>query len=184
MTTEIEVEMTGLGGGGVMVASQLFALAAAASYKYVSVVPNYASAQRGGKVQASITFSNEEIACPTVVQTQYVLIFSSSQFQAFEDTARPGGTIVVDSRDFNYKPKRKDIEILAVPAMDTALKMNYMAGSNLILLGAFIGAKEVVSPKFVEAELEKRFGARKDVLSLNMQAFREGLKIGTQLKRK
>lgn len=181
MTTRIEVEMVGLGGLGVVVASQIFAFAAASNYKYVNVFPNYAGAQRGGLVTASIIISDEEIACPILLQAQFALIFHPSQFQPYEEKVRPGGTIIIESADFHDQPKRKDIEILPVPAMETAVKMNNRMGSNLILLGAFIGAKEVLSPELIEAEIEKRYAAREDVLSLNMQAFREGLKIVNEL---
>ncbi len=184
MTTRVEVEVTGLGGLGVIVASQVLAWAAASKYKYVNWMPNHEGAQRGGLVTATAIFSDEEIACPILCQVQFVLILSPSQFKASEDWARPGGTIMVESADFHDKPKRKDIEILPVPAMQTALNMNNRAGSNFVLLGAFIGAKEVVSPELIEAEIKRTYAARENILSLNMQAFREGLKIGTQLKRK
>ncbi len=181
MTTRVEVEMTGLGGLGVLVASQILASAAASKYKYVDWMQNNLGGQRGGEVTATVIYSDEEIISPILLQAQFVLVLNATQFKAYEDRVRPGGTIVMESADFHDKPKRKDIEILPVPAMQTALNTNYRAGSNLILLGAFIGAKGVLSPELIELEIERRYAGRKEVLSLNMKAFREGLRIGTEL---
>ncbi len=181
MSTRVEVEMAGVGGTGVAMASHILAEAAASKYKYVNMFTNYMGAQRGGFIGATIIYSDEEIASPILVQAQFVLIFHPSQFKAYEDVARPGGTIIVETYDFHDEPKRKDIEILPVPARAVAGKINNRAGSNLVLLGAFIGAKKVLPPELIEADIRRRYAGREKVLSLNMEAFREGLKIGTEL---
>ncbi len=184
MRTRVEVEMAGVGGTGVIQASQILAQAAASNYKHVNMFPNYVGAQRGGVVDATVIYSDEEIPSPILLQAQFVLIFDASRFRQLEDKVRPGGTIMVESAKFQDKPKRKDIEILLVPAKETAAKMKNRLGSNLVLLGAFIGAKGVPSPEFIEAEIKRTYAGREKALSLNMQAFREGLKIGAQLATK
>ena len=69
---------------------------------------------------------------------------------------------------------------MKVPALEKAVEMGETLASNLIMLGAYIGATKTIPAELIEKELEQRFGDKESVLSLNLKAFREGLKMGTQ----
>ena len=180
LPTRLEVLMAGLGGGGILLIGRLLAQATLPRYKYVSWVPSFAIAKRGGACECTVISSDKEIASPLLPKAQAVLILDSSQLKAFEGRVRPGGIIVIESAGLQDEVERKDIEVLKVPALEKAVEMGETLASNLIMLGAYVGATKTIPAELIEKELEQRFGDKESVLSLNLKAFREGLKMGTQ----
>ena len=59
--TKGEVILAGAGGGGVKSAGEALASAASLRYRYVTCVPFYSIAKRGGLSESTIIFSDEEI---------------------------------------------------------------------------------------------------------------------------
>lgn len=172
-----EVIFTGVGGGGVLLAGELLVRAASQQYEHVVWFPNYSTAVRGGPCECTVIFSDEEIAAPVLSKAQVVVVLEPTQLKTFEGRVRPGGTIIVESTGLQSKVARKDVTVIKVPALETARAMGNPLGSNLILLGAYTGAAKLVAPEFIEKELEARFGDRAEVLALNMEAYRHGLKM-------
>ncbi len=172
-----EVLFGGIGGGGVLLVGELAALAANAVYEHVVWFPNYSAAVRGGPCYCYVVYSDERIASPVLSRLQTVVVLDPAQLKACEGRVRPGGTLIVESTGLQEKVEREDITVIEVPALENARSMGNPRGANFILLGAYIGATQLLSPELIERELEVRFGNNTKVLSSNMEAFRHGLKL-------
>jgi len=61
---------------------------------------------------------------------------------------------------------------------ELALELGNAKVLNVIMLGAYIGYTEVVSPEVVWGTIEKKLGKKPKLLPLNKQAFDKGLAIG------
>jgi len=180
--SRVEVIMAGIGGMGVLMAGQLLSWAGIQRYKYISWAPSYAVARRGGLCECTVVCSNKEIASPLLDQTQAVLIFEGSQFKTFEPRVRPGGVMIVESGGLKDQPSRGDYRLLPVAGMEIAINMGNAVVNNLILLGVFIEVTKALPHELIEAELDKRYGAREAILTRNKMAFSKGLELGETLK--
>ncbi len=169
-----EVIFSGIGGGGVLLAGEFVAEAAYAEYEHVVWFPNYSAAVRGGPCECFVIFSDEEIASPVLSKVQTVVVLDPAQLKACEGRVRPGGTIIVESTGLKEKVEREDVTVIKVPALENARAMGNPRSANLILLGVYVGATKLISLELIEKGLEARFG---DNAKLNMEAFRQGLKI-------
>ncbi|RLC73118.1 MAG: 2-oxoacid:ferredoxin oxidoreductase subunit gamma [Chloroflexi bacterium] len=170
-----EVIMTGLGGGGILTSGLLLASAAVNRYRYVSWFPSYAISKRGGLVECTVIYSEEEIASPLISQAAAVIVAEATQFEDFERRIRPGGVMLVESAGLQAQPRRADIRIVKVPAIETAIRLNGTSqGANLVLLGAFAEVTQTIPAELIRAELEKSFAGKEKVLENNLRAFEGG----------
>ena len=177
-----EVIMTGLGGAGVLMAGTLLAEAAMARYKNVTWFPSYAISKRGGLCECTVIFSNDEIASPLLSQAYGVIVAEAAQFKAFENRVRPGGTMIVEKTGLESKAERKDIRIIVVPAIEAAIGTGGSSrGANLVLLGAFVGVTQIISPELIKRQLKEAFTGKEKVLVGNLEVFDKGLNIVKEL---
>ena len=171
-----EVIFGGVGGQGVLLIGEILSQAANMFYENVVFFPNYSAAVRGGTCECTVIFADEKIASPVLSKAQVVVILDPSQLKTFEERVRTGGTVIVESTGLCDKVGRRDITVIEVQALKVARAMGNPVVSNFILLGAYIKLTNLVSPQLVEKELETRFGDKVEALSLNIEAFHQGLK--------
>ncbi len=170
-----EVILAGLGGGGILTAGTILAEAATARFKNVTWFPSYAISRRGGLAECTVIFSNEEIASPLLTQASGVIVAESAQFKDYEVRVRPGGMIIVESAGLKDEARRKDIKVIKIPAIKTAIDISGTSrGANLVLLGAFVKATQIIPPELVRQQIEKSFAGNKTTLNQNLKAFDEG----------
>lgn len=175
-----EVIITGLGGTGVLTAGTLLAEAAVEYYKNVTWFPSYAISKRGGLTECTVVFSNDEIASPLLSRADGVIVAESSQVRDFESRVRQGGTMVVEKAGLQGNLERKDIQMIEVPAIETAIDIGGTSqGANLILLGAFVQVTGILSPEFIKKKIKKAFAGKGKALQGNLRAFEEGCKLVT-----
>lgn len=180
-----EVIVTGLGGGGVLTVGTLVAEAATNKYKNVTWFPSYALSKRGGLCECTVVFSDDEIASPMPSQAEGIIVAEAAQFKDFESRVRPGGTMVVEQARLQAKAERKDIRVIEIPAVETAIKLSGNSqGATLILLGAFIEATNIISPELITEELKKTFASKAKILKDNLESFEAGRSIVKKQKEK
>ncbi len=192
-----EVIMAGTGGKGVLMAGQLLAQAALAKYDHVAYLPSYAASQRGGPCECTVVFSQAQVSSPLLSRAEAVIVMDVSQLGPYQARVKPGGLLVTEKAgvgsDFATQQvtmqqsqttaiSRTDIRVGMVPALETAVAMfGNQQGSNLILLGAYIGITEVIDPGLIESQIENRLSQNPELLARNIQAFRRGLELGAAL---
>ena len=178
MKANHNVIMAGIGGQGVMLATQALAQAAMEEYPCVSWLPSMTTAQRGGPCEATVVFSQEPVASPLVWRPQAIVIMEASQLKPFLPRVKEGGWVVTESSGLNQKIDRGDVCVVRVPAIQLSVALTGDSrAANLVLLGAYIQATGVLPPSLLERYLEKRFAGNQK-LKANIAAFQEGLKLG------
>ena len=182
LTARGEVIMTGLGGGGILTAGLLLASAAVTKYKNVTWFPSYAISKRGGLVECTVIYSNEEISSPLLSQAEVIIIAESTQFKDFESRVRPGGTMIIESAGFQAGSKKEGIPVIKVPAIETSIHITGTSqGANLVLLGVFVEATHTIPAELIQSELEKSFAGKEEALKKNLRVFEEGRNMVTGL---
>lgn len=171
-----EVMIAGIGGMGALLAGQILTRAAATKYKHIIWSPNYTTARRGAPADCTVILSDEEIASPILEQVQTVVVVAAPRLKAYENRVKSGGLIITEAGGITEEIERSDVKVMKVPALELMLKQGRRVGSNMILLGVYIGMTKVLPPELVENEIGRIFAGRKELAS-NKEAFREGLKL-------
>ncbi|MCD6358818.1 MAG: 2-oxoacid:acceptor oxidoreductase family protein [Dehalococcoidia bacterium] len=175
-----EAIFAGIGGMGALLAGQILTRSAATQYEYVIWSPNYTTARRGAPCDCTVVLSDEEIDSPILERVQTIVVVAAPQLKAYEDRVKPGGLIITESSGLVDDVGRKDVKVVKVPALEIMLKRGRRVGSNMVMLGAYVGVTKALPAELVEKGIEKQF-AGKEYLSFNKQAFNEGLKLGMEL---
>jgi len=174
-----ELMVAGLGGQGALFIGRLLAEAALSKYKNATFFPNYGMAVRLGPSECTVTISDNEITSPMTMTPEALIIMGAAPLASFEGRIAPGSMMILDSSLVQTKSERKDVKIFYIPATKAATDLGNMAVTNLVLLGAYLEASQVVPLETVEATLERRMagGRREAMLDLNKAALREGAKL-------
>ena len=179
--SRVELTIAGIGGMGVLVAGRLLASAAIEQYKYISWMPSYGEARRGGPSECTVILSDQQIASPVLDQAETVMLLDGSQIKAFEARVRPDGLMIVESAGLKDKPQREDFRLLPVSGLKMAMGIGGVLVNNLILLGVYIELVKPIPPGLIEKELDRTYGDREAILERNKEAFRKGLELAKTL---
>ena len=171
-----EIVISGFGGQGVLFAGQLLAYAGLAEGKHVTWIPSYGPEMRGGTAHCTVIISDEEIGSPLVRNPTAALVLNPPSMTRYAPLLKPNGVLVLDSTLIMQRANRTDIREIALPAKDIAAELGFAQIANVVMIGALIGATNVVSVVSIEKVLEERVGARhRDALEPNKRALARGV---------
>lgn len=168
--------MSGFGGQGVIKAGILLAYAGMIDGKHVTFFPAYGAEMRGGTANCSVVISSDEVTSPVVPRPDTVIIMNQPSLTRFEPTVKPGGLVLINSSLVSQDPKRKDVEVVKIPANDIAEKIGTIKIANMVMIGAFIKKTNAVKLESVVNCMSKVFTrAKKDILKKNEEALKQGM---------
>jgi 2-oxoglutarate ferredoxin oxidoreductase subunit gamma len=173
--SRFEVIMAGIGGQGVLTAGQLLAEAAMVDYTYVTWLPSYRAAVRGGASECTVIFSREEIASFLLSQAEVVIAMAVSQLSIFLDRVKPKGALIFETAGLKEEMKRTDIQLFPIPAIEMANRMGNIQAANLILLGSYLEITKALPIERIHFQLEKKFVGRARALAFNKEALEKGV---------
>lgn len=172
--------IAGFGGQGVMSIGQILSYSGLNEGKNVLWMPAYGPETRGGFANCTVIISDEEIGSPVVSHPNSLIVLNMPSLNKFEDAVLPGGTLVVNTSLVNREPNRKDIKVIRVPATEIATSVGDIRAANMVALGAFLEAKQVVSKESIIETLKKIFETKPHIISINEEAFNRGCEIARQ----
>jgi 2-oxoglutarate ferredoxin oxidoreductase subunit gamma len=166
---------SGFGGQGVLSMGYTIANTAMLEGKYVTYLPSYGVEVRGGTANCTVVVSDEEISSPVASEPEFVVTMNQPSFARFQSLLPAGGLICVNSSMVDAEGARSDIEILAVPTSELAEELGSIKVANMIMMGAFIKASNIVSFEFLLKNLSDILGEGKSKLTkLNRSALEKG----------
>ena len=173
-----EIIISGFGGQGVLSMGKILAYSGLMEDKEVTWMPAYGPEQRGGTANVTVIVSDTRISSPILSKYDIAVVLNQPSLDKFESKIKPGGILIYDGFGIINPPKRTDIEIYRIDAMDKAAAMKNAKVYNMIILGGLLQVAPVVSENGVEKALFKTLPERHHALiPLNMQAIAEGKKI-------
>lgn len=173
-----EIIIAGFGGQGVMSMGQLIAYAGMLEGKGVSWLPSYGPEQRGGTANCAVVVSDEPVGSPLVTKPSTAIVLNNPSFDKFEPRIHPGGLLLVNSSLVVRASRRKDIEIIEINASDLANDLGNPRVANMILLGAFLQSRKIVSFESIIDSLKKVLSTEKHhLLGINKQALKTGASL-------
>ncbi len=170
-----EIIIAGFGGQGVLVMGQLLAHAGMLEKKKVTWYPSYGPEQRGGTCNCSVVISDKEIGSPIVVEPDAAIIMNRPSLDRFEPLIKRGGLLVYNSTLIDRDVERTDLRVIAVPANEIADELGSARTANMVTLGAFLEAANVVRVESIIESLSHVLSERhRGLIPLNVQALERG----------
>jgi len=151
-----EILIGGFGGQGILFLGRVLATAGMIEGYEVSWFPSYGPEMRGGTASCTVIISEEEIGATVTDHPDICIVMNEPSFNRFSPLVKEGGLLVVNSSLIRENCSRQDIDILEVPANELAGKeVGVAETTNMVILGALIARKPVVSFSAAEKALEK-----------------------------
>jgi 2-oxoglutarate ferredoxin oxidoreductase subunit gamma len=175
-----ELIISGSGGQGIMFLGKIIALAALKQNLNVTLLPAYGAEVRGGTSNCSIVISDEGIASPIINSADTIIAMNAPSLGKFKNRLKTKGILIVNSSLAEDKESSNSWEIY-LPFSDIATELSDIKVANMVALGAYIAAKKVISFKSAIDALKESIPAEKrDLLSLNEKALKEGIKLDSR----
>ena len=178
------VFICGVGGQGILLASEILSEVALAAGMDVKKSEVHGMAQRGGAVVSHVRFGRE-VHSPVIADGEADLLVSFEKMEALRwlHALRPGGSLIVNTQEIvpsgldeypaeiDDELKRRAPNMLAIDALAMAEEAGNMRAVNTVMLGTFSGFLE-----FSEADWRKAIEARvpPKTIEVNLKAFELG----------
>ena len=168
----------GFGGQGMLLIGEFLAQAGMSEGKFVSWLPSYGPEMRGGTANCSVVISDREIASPVITSASCVVAMNRPSLDKFEKTVRPGGLLIINLSLIDRRAERDDIDVLYIPASEAAEEIGNPKGANVVILGAYLQKRPVVSVDSLMDAMKFLLGERKArFLEGNKNALLKGMEL-------
>jgi 2-oxoglutarate ferredoxin oxidoreductase subunit gamma len=152
MTTK-QIQLTGAGGQGLVLAGIILAEAAMRDGKNVAVAQSYGPEARLGASKAEVIISTEKIAYPQVAQPDILLCLSQDAFEKYFSDAH--ALVVVDATQVQAPGASKNIYKLPL-VRAAAEQVGTKVVANVVALGALNALTGLVSWESLRTSVERR----------------------------
>jgi len=174
-----EMIFAGFGGQGVLSMGTLLAYAAMKEGKEVSWMPSYGPEMRGGTANCMVNISDEPISSPIVSEYDIAVVLNLPSLKKFEPMVKKGGILIWESTNIKEPPSRKDINVIALPAVEKALnELKNVKVMNMLLLGSLVKLKKIVKKESLLVALKDTLPQRHyKLIPLNEKAIKLGMSL-------
>ena len=177
------VIMSGFGGQGILLMGQLLCYAGMQEGLKVTWMPSYGPEMRGGTANCTVMLSSERVGSPVTHHPSSLVAMNRASLDKFEDAVKPGGLLIINSSLVERDSKRSDIKIIKIPANRIAEETGTLQVTNMAALGAYVGAKRIISLESVIAALRRMIPEhRKELLAINEEALSKGAEVAPRQK--
>ena len=171
------VIIAGAGGQGIMLLGRVLAEAVMRENKYVTWFPSYGAEVRGGTAYCMVVISEQEIGSPYIDRADSLIIMNEPALIKFENRIKNKGLLIINSSLAN-KNINKNARILKYPFTDMAEKLGNLKVANIVALGCYLNNNKIINTNSVIQAIEEIAPEdKKDLISINKQALKEGLAL-------
>jgi Pyruvate/2-oxoacid:ferredoxin oxidoreductase gamma subunit len=143
---EREILLTGIGGQGIQLASQVLAEAALAEGRDVQLFGAYGGMMRGGSTEATVVVADDAIEAPPTVGSAWAGLVMHHDYAASTlERVRAGGLVLLNSSVWEGPLDRARFQVVDAPATDLAVDAGNVLAAGMVMLGALVGATRAVS---------------------------------------
>lgn len=169
-----EIQLSGSGGQGMVLAGLILAEAGIIAGKNVVLTQTYGPEARGGATKAEVIIGDGEIDYPKVQHPDLLLAMSQAALDKYGTNLQGESLVLVDSTNVTDLTCACG-QVVALPLTKIAREeTGNLTMANMVALGALVGLTKVVSEEALEEAVLARIP--KGTEELNMKA----LKLGYQ----
>ncbi len=171
-----ELIIAGFGGQGVLSMGKILAYSGLMQDKEITWMPSYGPEMRGGTANVTVILSDKRISSPILHQCDTAIVLNQQSLDKFESMVKPGGILLYDPNGITRFPTRKDIKIYSIEAVEASNEMGNAKAYNMVVLGAFLKLKPIVTMENVLKGLKKSLPERyHHLIPMNQQAIQIGM---------
>jgi len=175
---QVETVFAGFGGQGVMLAGKLLAEVGMELGKEVVWLPSYGPQMRGSTANCTVIIADQPIASPIISNPRDTVVMNRPSLERFCPTQQPGGLVIVNTSLITVRPDRKDLKVVEVQANQIAIDAGSGKAANMVMLGTYVGATDIVPFDAVRKMTEHEFQKKAKLIPLNLKCLEEGYRIG------
>lgn len=173
-----EIILAGFGGQGVLLIGKLLAYSGMKMGNDVTWMPAYGPEMRGGTCNCTVVISDKPIGSPMSKHPHGLIALNLPSLDKFEDTVRKDGVIVVNTSLINRKVKRSDVKSVEVAANEVAIECGSAKAANMVALGAYLGATQIIDLELIKNILSETFASKPKLIEVNHKALTRGYELG------
>jgi len=177
-----EIKVAGFGGQGVLSLGTVLSEMGMRHNYEVSWLPSYGPEMRGGTANCSVKISKKKIGSPLVANPTILIAMNRPSLDKFENDVVSGGLIMYDNSLIDRKPVRDDVDVIPIPATKLADELGNTKAANMVIVGALIAVKDIMSQQVVLDSLGDVL-KRKNLVELNRKAILRGAEYIKNLKK-
>ena len=178
-----EIIIAGFGGQGVLSMGKILAYGGIMQDQEVSWLPSYGPEMRGGTCNVSVVLSDNKISSPVLSRFDTAIILNQQSMDKFEKQVKPGGLLLYDTNGITRHPERTDITVCRIDAVEEAAKMGNAKAYNMVVLGAFLKMKPIVTMDNVIKGLKKSLPPRRhNLIPMSEQAITAGMEAVVKVR--
>ena len=164
----------GFGGQGVILLGKVLANAGMEQGFHVTWLPSYGAEVRGGTAYSMTKISSEAVATPVVASATGAIIMNEPSLSKFESRIVPGGLLILNTSLASHEVKRKDLDVIAVPLTEEAIKLGNVRVANMIAASIYATKKGIITKETLVNTIKKMAGGRKELIDINIKAVEKG----------
>lgn len=172
-----EIKVAGFGGQGVLLLGAALAQAGMLENYHVSWLPSYGPEMRGGTANCHVNVRNIPVGSPVVSNPTVLIALNRPSLEKFEEDVEKDGLIMYDSSLIDIEVKRKDVEVLPLPATQLADKLGNTRTANMITLAAYSAYTGLFSKETLYETLKTAI-KRRVLIDINKKAIDVGYEFG------
>lgn len=183
MAKSLKIALAGEGGQGVQSVAQILAETVNAQGREALYIPNFGVEQRGGVSVAYLQFADDRIGSPKFQKADIVVALSARSVERTQRYVDENTLFVYDSSIEGVEDKlpKNAKKILAIPAIEVSKTEFSPRVFNILIMGAVIGATNVVPVANVKEAIEKKLGYKfqenPKLRELNFGALDKGIEL-------
>jgi 2-oxoglutarate ferredoxin oxidoreductase subunit gamma len=165
----------GFGGQGLLFAGHVLAQAAIIEGRAVSWMPSYGPEMRGGTASCTVIVADRPIGSPIVDAADSVVALNPPSLAKFEPLLVPGGLLILNASLIETEPRRKDVEVVAIPCSAIARAAGDDRFVSVVALGGLVARRAIVAPDSVRRALIELVGQdHPGLVAADLAAFSRG----------
>lgn len=170
----IKILAAGSGGQGVLTIGNVLGNAAMMDDYFVTYLPSYGAAMRGGTANCTVSISDEEVASPVASTPDILVAMNQPSLMAFISRLEPGGQLLYNQNLVDFVPERGDIETFSAPVNEIARKLGSERSANMVMLGALARMIDIVKVETIYKSVELMLGSKKKLAESSIFAIQTG----------
>ncbi|HMO33027.1 MAG TPA: 2-oxoacid:acceptor oxidoreductase family protein [Lacibacter sp.] len=177
-----ELVVAGFGGQGVLSLGMTLSYAGMVEDKEISWMPSYGPEMRGGTANCITILSDRKISSPIIASFDSAIVLNQPSMDKFAAKVKPGGLLLYETDTVLQPSTRTDIQVLGIPAMAAARELGQPKAMNMVLLGAYLAQRPIVSMQSVQEALRQVLPEKyHHTLPLNYAALERGYQLMQQV---
>ena len=177
-----KVIMAGFGGQGLLFMGKLVAQISMDNGRHVTYFPSYGAEVRGGTANCHVVISDDEIHCPIVEHASSLVIMNTPSYSHFAPRLDPHGLMLLNTSIVQgYNRSDCKGQLVEIAATDEANAIGNPRVGNMIMMGAYVEARKLMSMDEVVDGLKRALSSKKpEMLEINLAAVTRGRDIMRQ----